>query len=244
MFAAAICFSQGIALEDIRHGLRTFATSFFQAPGRMNVFDEHPFKVILDYGHNPKAIQSMTDVADKLDVSGKRIVSFTLPGDRRNEDMEEAAGIVAGHFDRYICRRDDNPRGRGDDEVPKLIAGFLRAKGVPEDAISVIPEEQEATKAALEMAEPGDLVLVFGDNITRTWKQIIYHGKNRPSPEAEEGTEPAPGGKALQRPAAGTPQGPITEKAPDLTAERLPSGMRMIRDERGVRLAAEPEEAD
>ena len=47
----------GLKLEDIRHGLRTFDTTFFQAPGRMNVFDEHPFKVILDYGHNPAAVE-------------------------------------------------------------------------------------------------------------------------------------------------------------------------------------------
>ena len=61
MFAAAMAFSMGVKLEDIRHGLRTFDTSFFQAPGRMNVFDEHPFKVILDYGHNAHAVQMLTD---------------------------------------------------------------------------------------------------------------------------------------------------------------------------------------
>ena len=44
MFAAAMAFSMGEKLEDIRHGLRTFDTTFFQAPGRMNVFDEHPFR--------------------------------------------------------------------------------------------------------------------------------------------------------------------------------------------------------
>ena len=50
MFAAAICFSMGASLDEIRLGLRTFVTSFFQAPGRMNVFDDHPFRVILIMG--------------------------------------------------------------------------------------------------------------------------------------------------------------------------------------------------
>ena len=44
MFAAALSFSMGVPLDDIRHGLRTFNTTFFQAPGRMNIFDDHPFK--------------------------------------------------------------------------------------------------------------------------------------------------------------------------------------------------------
>lgn len=47
MFAAAMAYSFGVDLDNIRHGLRTFDTTYFQAPGRMNVFDEHPFKVIL-----------------------------------------------------------------------------------------------------------------------------------------------------------------------------------------------------
>src|SRR3546814_6806175 len=41
MFAAAMAYSLGIKLDAIRQGLRTFDTTFFQAPGRMNVFEEH-----------------------------------------------------------------------------------------------------------------------------------------------------------------------------------------------------------
>ena len=65
MFAAAMAYSMGVKLENIRHGLRTFDTTFFQAPGRMNVFDEHPFKVILDYGHNPAAVRAMCHLVER-----------------------------------------------------------------------------------------------------------------------------------------------------------------------------------
>src|SRR5688500_479079 len=57
MVAAAMAFSLGIKLDAIRQGLRTFDSSFFQAPGRMNVFAEHPFKVVMDYGHNAHAVE-------------------------------------------------------------------------------------------------------------------------------------------------------------------------------------------
>ena len=43
MFAAGMGYAMGVKLDDIRHGLRTFDTSFFQAPGRMNVYDELGF---------------------------------------------------------------------------------------------------------------------------------------------------------------------------------------------------------
>src|SRR6185503_15637486 len=135
----------------IRQGLRTFDTTFFQAPGRMNVFNEHPFKVVFDYGHNAHAVGAMAELAQRLDVSGRRIVVLAGPGDRRDADLHAIAKAVAGRFDHYICRRDDNLRDRGSDEVPQIIAKALLAEGVAKEAIRIIPDEQEAIDAALKM---------------------------------------------------------------------------------------------
>ncbi|MEP6633586.1 MAG: cyanophycin synthetase, partial [Luteimonas sp.] len=181
MVAAAMGFSLGIKLDAIRQGLRTFDTTFFQAPGRMNVYGEHPFKVLMDYGHNAHAVGMMADLAQRLDVAGRRIVVLTGPGDRRDEDLRAIAGAVAGKFDHYVVRRDDALRGRDGDEVPRIIFAELKALGVLETAIDVIPDEQLAVDAALRMARPGDLLLVFADALTRTWKQII---KFQPEGEA------------------------------------------------------------
>jgi cyanophycin synthetase len=172
MFAAAMAFSLGLKLDAIRQGLRTFDSTFFQAPGRMNVFNEHPFKVLFDYGHNAHAVGMMADLASRLDVAARRIVVLAGPGDRRDEDLVAIAHAVAGTFDHYICRRDDNLRDRDPDEVPRIQAQALRAAGVPDAAISIIPDEQEAIDAALRMGQPGDLILIFADALARSWKQI------------------------------------------------------------------------
>ena len=139
----------------------------------MNVYNKHPFKVLIDYGHNAHAVGVMADLAQRLDVIGRRIVVLAGPGDRRDEDLRAIAEAVAGKFDHYICRRDDSLRGRDGDAVPRIIAKALQASGVPQDAISIIPDEQQAIDAALRMGQPGDLVLVFADALTRSWKQII-----------------------------------------------------------------------
>ncbi|MEO6364709.1 MAG: cyanophycin synthetase, partial [Luteimonas sp.] len=183
MVAAAMAFSLGIKLDAIRQGLRTFDTSFFQAPGRMNVYNEHPFKVLMDYGHNAHAIGAMADLAQRLDTTGKRIVVVAAPGDRRDEDVQAIAQAVAGRFDHYICRRDDGLRGRDGDEIPGIMSRALREAGVSADAITVIPDEQQAVDAALRMAQPGDLVLMFADALARTWKQITkFHIEGAPVP--------------------------------------------------------------
>ncbi len=222
MFATAMAYSFDVDLDNIRHGLRTFDTSFFQAPGRTNVFDEHPFKVILDYAHNPAAFRAIVDLSDRMDVTGRRIAVVAVPGNRRDEDVFEAAEILAGHFDHYICKADDNRRKRGHDEIPKMLKeGFLK-QGVDASIIDIIPDETEAVDKALNMAEEGDLVIVFGDDSARCWKQIIYfQNEDTPKPETKsrirEISEPDPGGMVGKE-------------------------ETLIRDERGVRLARNTDE--
>ena len=235
MFAAAVAFSLDIKLDAIRQGLRTFDTTFFQAPGRMNVYDEHPFKVIFDYAHNAHAVGVMADLAGRLDVRGRRLVVVAGPGDRRDEDIRDIARAVAGRFDHYICRRDDGLRGRAPDEVPKMIAAVLREQGVPEGAITLIPDEQEAIDAALRMGQPGDLLLVFADSLTRSWKQIT---KFKAEGAAVDATAPAP----AARPAASLAATCANAAAPDEPALNDDDALQaagFIRDERGLRFVDE-----
>ncbi len=220
MFAAAISYSMGVALEQIRHGLSTFDTSFFQAPGRMNVFHDHPFKVILDYGHNAAAVKAMADLVERLKPQGRRIVVVAAPGDRRDEDVREIARLCAGHFDLYVCRRDDNARGRKDGEIPRMLAEALIAEGVDPKRVQVIPREPDAVDFALNAARPDDLVLVFGDNLNRTWKQI---------------QDFVPGENARRQEPTTSPVEMDLGKFADLG---LDGGVELIRDERGVRIAA------
>ncbi|MEM6327231.1 MAG: cyanophycin synthetase [Bacteroidota bacterium] len=264
MFAAGIAYALGenamdrIALDHIRHGLRTFSTSYYEAPGRLNVFDEHPFKVILDYAHNPDAVGHMVELAGKLDVRGKRRLVLAAPGDRRDEDIREIATLAAGHFDHYVCKRDDHPRGRGPEEVPEMLRETLIGAGVDADAIEIIPDEQEAVYHMLASAEADDLVLIFGDEISRTWKQIIYFGKEQGDGQASPPPTPAPMTVDIAPPPASVPppteaepvtaaptpvSGPVARTPANVEAVELPDGQRLVRDSRGVRIVQD-EEAD
>ena len=225
MFAAVMAFSLGIKLDSIRQGLRTFDTSFFQAPGRMNVYSDHPFRVILDYGHNAHAVSAMVELAQRLDVKGRRIVVVAAPGDRRDEDIRAIGAAVAGRFDYYICRRDDALRGRDGDAVPRMLARTLGAGGVPSDQIVEIPDEQLAIDHALRMGQPGDLVLIFADALQRSWDQVTGF--------RADGSEPA---------SRTTGEFPVMPHAVR-REERVPlEGATLVRDERGVRLARESDD--
>ncbi len=222
MFAAALAYNMGVSLEGIRQGLRTFDSTYFQAPGRMNIYDEHPFRVILDYAHNPAAVKAMCNLVDRFDVTGRKLVVLAAPGDRRDEDVRDIAQTAAGHFDYYICRCDDNRRGRGVDEVAVMLKNKLLECGVDADRIEVVPDEQEATTRILEMAEADDLLLILGDNVKRSWKQIIYFN---------------PGARVSDS----VSKAPVAVELPDLGGFTFDENVEIISDERGVRIARSEE---
>ncbi|MFP4207057.1 MAG: cyanophycin synthetase [Wenzhouxiangella sp.] len=219
MFAAALAYNMNLSLDDIRQGLRTFDTTFFQAPGRMNIYDDHPFKVIMDYAHNPAAVQAMCDLVDRFEVEGRRLIVLGAPGDRRDEDIEAIADIAAKHFDYFVCRCDDHRRGRGDDEVARMLQARLIDNGVKPENVDIVVDEQASIDHALAVCAPGDLLLVLADQVKRSWKQIIYFDAG----QAERAQS----------------QRPDTVVVPDLEGFSLDETMALVSDERGVRIARE-----
>ena len=231
MFAAGVLYALGngpldLTLDQIRHGLQTFSTSFYEAPGRLNVFDGHPFRVILDYAHNPAAIAVLSQLVDRLDVQGRRLLTIAAPGDRRDQDVRAMAAAAAGHFDRYVCKRDDRLRGRGETEIPEMLRGGLVEAGVDEAAIDVVPDEAEAVQHTLSLARPGDLVVVLGDKIERCWDQIVHFGG-------------AAAGDGQAAPPPATDDAGGVGLGPEGEAFRLREGQTVIRDRRGVRVATD-----
>jgi cyanophycin synthetase len=207
MFAAAIAQAMGISLENIRQGLRTFTTDFFQTPGRMNFYNEHPFRVLLDYAHNAHGMQSMAQMVRELSVHGRRIGVLSAPGDRRDEDIRDLARAAAPAFDLILLREDDNLRGRRPGVVGELLRSGLIEAGFPAERIAAgVYGEEEAVQRALEEARLGDLLVIFGDKLDRVWNQIVTFGG------------PADGASA--RPAIAAPLFATEEELPAILAGR------------------------
>jgi len=180
--ATAIAYARGVSIENIKQGLRTFSPSFYQSPGRLNIFDEHPFRVIVDYGHNPAAFAAMREMLEGMRPNHNRLIGVVgAPGDRRDEDIRQAGTTMAGMFDCMIVKEDDNRRGRAEAEVAGMLRESAQAAGIPAERITTILNEQEAVRYALDQGQPKDLLVIFADNVTAVWKEVIYYGK----PEAQ-----------------------------------------------------------
>ena len=162
--ACLAAFSQGVDIEDIRQGVRTFTASAEQTPGRMNLFNLGEHHALVDYAHNPAGYEAVGEFVKNW--QGQRLGVVGGPGDRRDEDLVLLGQIAARVFDRIIVKEDDDKRGRDRGEAADLIIkGILSEK--PQADYEAILDETEAINYGLDKVDKGGLVVVFPESVTR-----------------------------------------------------------------------------
>ncbi|MEM8829460.1 MAG: cyanophycin synthetase [Cyanobacteria bacterium P01_G01_bin.19] len=157
-------FAQGVDIEDIRRGVRTFTVSAEQIPGRMNLFNLGDYHALIDYAHNPHGYMAVGDFVKNW--QGSRIGVIGGPGDRRDEDLILLGNISARIFDRIVIKEDEDPRGRKPGEVADLIGKGICQEN-PNIAYEIILRETDAINTALNRAESNNLVVVFPDKVSQ-----------------------------------------------------------------------------
>jgi cyanophycin synthetase len=173
--ALAAClatFVQGIDIELIRQGVRTFKPSVAQTPGRMNLFDLGHHHALIDYAHNPAGYEAVGGFVGNW--SGEKVGVVGGPGDRRDDDLILLGKLSARMFDRIIVKEDNDTRGRRRGEVADLIL-----RGISQENASLRPEvildETEALEKALSTVSEGGLVVIFPESVTQAIDLIEKH---------------------------------------------------------------------
>jgi cyanophycin synthetase len=192
--AAAAAWAAGAHLHDIRQGLRTFSTSFFQAPGRLNMLEVGGVRVVIDYCHNVDGMRQLADFVGRMMVetptksgrlgssgsgsrSGRAIGVIGIPGDRRDDDQREYGAIASTQFDEIIVREDKNLRGRRPGETAgNVIEGIRSARAGGTARVlkaDKVLDELTAVRTALRRAIPGDLVVCCVDDAVAVYREAM-----------------------------------------------------------------------
>ena len=170
MASIAAAWALGIDWQTIATGLSTFVNDAQTAPGRFNVFDYRGATVIADYGHNPDAIQALTQAIETMPAK-RRMVVISGAGDRRDEDIVRQTEILGEIFDQAILYQDQCQRGREDGEVLALLQKGLLNVTRTKDIIE-IRGEFLAIDTALGKLQPGDLCLILIDQVQEALDHI------------------------------------------------------------------------
>ena len=158
--AIASAWLAGVGKDVIRQSMCTFEMSFDGTPGRVNIYDELPFRIIMDYAHNPGGMVALSKLISSMEHSGRTAILFAAPGDRKDLEIAELARATTGYYDHYYVRSYPNLRGRQPGEVGKLLELALLDSGVPPKRITALPKPELAVEQVLGEAGPGDLVVI------------------------------------------------------------------------------------
>jgi UDP-N-acetylmuramoyl-L-alanyl-D-glutamate--2,6-diaminopimelate ligase len=142
----------GIDDDAIRRGLE----SVRGVPGRFESVDAgQPFHVIVDYAHKPGALENVLRASREL-ADGRRVICVIGAGGDRDRGKRPVMGRLASELADLAIVTSDNPRS----EDPEAIAAEVAAGAGK--SVEIVLDRAEAIVRAVELAEPGDVVLIAG----------------------------------------------------------------------------------
>ena len=154
LLAAGVASALGIEADAIRRGLENVRN----VPGRIELLEtDTPYRVILDYAHSPDSLENILR-AVRGTTRGRMIALFGCGGDR-DRAKRQIMGEIAGKLADMCILTSDNPRNEDPFDILKQIEEGIRGTGCE---YIVIENRREAIRRALEIAQPGDVVVLAG----------------------------------------------------------------------------------
>jgi UDP-N-acetylmuramoyl-L-alanyl-D-glutamate--2,6-diaminopimelate ligase len=149
-----------LSFDAIERGL----ASLGGVPGRFEVVSgpNDEVTVVVDYAHTDDALRNLLETARPL-ARGRLLTVFGCGGDR-DRTKRPLMGVVAGRLSDLIVITSDNPRS----EDPNRIIEEIQ-RGITPDThrhngagVLTIVDRRAAIVKAIELARPGDMVLIAG----------------------------------------------------------------------------------
>ena len=158
--AVSTAVALDVSFEAIERGVSALAG----VPGRFQVVSraEDPFTVVVDYAHTDDALRNLLETARPL-VRGRLIAVFGCGGDR-DRTKRPLMGAVAGRLSDVILITSDNPRSEDPTRIIEEIRRGITAdtRRDHEQRLLAVVDRREAIAQAIDLAQPGDLLLIAG----------------------------------------------------------------------------------
>jgi UDP-N-acetylmuramoyl-L-alanyl-D-glutamate--2,6-diaminopimelate ligase len=154
LLACGCAISLGLSDAQIQKGLHDMQ----RVPGRFERVEEgQPYMVVVDYAHTDDALRNVISVARAMNP--KRIITLFGCGGDRDRAKRPLMGMAAAELSDYVVLTSDNPRS----EDPLAIMNDASVGIGRFDTPNIAePDRERAIKKAIEMAEPGDVVILAG----------------------------------------------------------------------------------
>jgi UDP-N-acetylmuramoyl-L-alanyl-D-glutamate--2,6-diaminopimelate ligase len=155
LLAVAMLRQLDVPADRIAAGLRTA-----RVPGRMETFTrDDGLAVIVDFAHTPDAIELALTAA--RGTTKDRLFAVVGCGGDRDPSKRPLMGAAAARNADVVIVTDDNPRSEDPATIRAAALEGARA-AVPGVDLREVGDRREAIRTAIELAGPGDTVVVLG----------------------------------------------------------------------------------
>jgi cyanophycin synthetase len=162
----AAAWSLGIPMDLLRTRAESIAADIDKVPGRFNVLEIEGATVVVDYGHNTHSLAAVIGALGTFPHE-RRTCVYSTAGDRRDCDIIRQGELLGNAFDRVILYEDHYRRGRSQGEIVGLFRKGLESATRAKEIVE-IDGATKAAETALQLAQPGELVLLQADTIDET----------------------------------------------------------------------------
>lgn len=121
---------------------------------------ENKITVIVDYAHTPDALENVLETINSIRTGNEEVITVVGCGGDRDPQKRPVMAKAAAALSTKVVFTSDNPRT----ENPETIIAQMEA-GVPAEyykKTTSITNRREAIKAACQMAQEGDIILIAG----------------------------------------------------------------------------------
>ena len=155
---SATAIGLGIEEQHLQKGI----SSLPGIPGRMEVIDMgQEFMAIVDFAHTPNALENVLGSAREL-TNGRVIAVFGSAG-LRDQAKRGMMAEVSGKLADLTVLTAEDPRSESLEKILSEMAfGITSQGGVEGRSFWCEPDRGDAIRFALDLAEPGDLVISCG----------------------------------------------------------------------------------
>ncbi len=157
--ALAIGAKMGLSLTQLKSGLESFPG----VPGRMQLLQTKPFRVINDFAHTEASLTAALETL-RPTTSGKIILVVGAAGERDVSRRTGIARAAALNADFTVFTEEDH-RTESLDAILEMMAHEAR---VHQGNFVLEPDRRAAIRLALSKAQTGDTVLLAGKGHERT----------------------------------------------------------------------------
>lgn len=124
------------------------------------VVSEEKITAIVDYAHTPDALKNVLETINSIRTKNEELITVVGCGGDRDKSKRPKMGHIASALSTKVIFTSDNPRSENPDDILNEIEAGVEPQNYKKAL--TIADRKQAIKAACQMAQPNDIILIAG----------------------------------------------------------------------------------